>query len=178
MLAFFKLANLPCHHIRQIQRGCERLLRAPCDNRLGNRLGKALFAIIANHARQLRLIHTAQPLRRCQPACVVHAHVQRPVLTKAKTPFSFVNLRRAHAQVQQNAIHALRRQMRRHGFKTVMHHMYARIIFSQFLRGLNRARVFIKHPQLTLFTQLRQDQARMTASPKRPIDIHSVGLNS
>ena len=61
--------------------------------------------------------------------------------------------------------------------KAIVYHAYTRILRRQISCHRNRLRVFVKHYQPPFFTQLRQNQTRMPAAPKRAIHINTVFLN-
>ena len=66
--------------------------------------GKALFAVVGNHAPQLRLRSAAEPLGCGFAARRVHAHVERSVKAEGKAPRGIVDLRGGNADVKENAI--------------------------------------------------------------------------
>ena len=55
--------------------------------------------------RQFGLIDRVQPLRQRQAGTAIHAHIQRRIETKGKTALGFIQLRRGHPQIEQDAIH-------------------------------------------------------------------------
>ena len=99
------------HDLGQLDGTCKGpVLLPPTINRLCNRPSKPFFAVVTNDLRHLFDRRMLEPLRHALATCGVHAHVQWSVVSKRKSSTRIVELRRAHAQIHQQAIDAGRRQ--------------------------------------------------------------------
>ena len=156
------------HQLRQLRRGGQwaALLAARHDG-LGNRAGKALFAVVTDHLRNLPDLGIGQPLGDAFAARGVHAHVQRPVKAKTETALGAVDLRRAHAQVQQHPSSAAVRQFTQVA-KAFMPDRKTRIGNARCFG--NRLWVFVKGQQASLRWQSGENAPRVPATPKRGVD--------
>ena len=76
---------------------------ADSNKRLCNRHSKPFFPVVTNHLCNVTLVGASEKVGRGLAAGGVHAHVQRAVETEAEAALGRVDLRRRHAQVQQQA---------------------------------------------------------------------------
>src|SRR5207237_526429 len=98
VLAWLAGLDRASHEFGQLPCAAEgATLLAASSNRLCNRKSKPFFAEFTNHLRDLFHVRRRQPVRRALPARGVHAHVERAVAPKRKTPRGVVDLRGAHA---------------------------------------------------------------------------------
>ncbi len=109
-----------------------------------------------------------QPVGRALPARGIHAHVQRAVGTKRKTPRGVVDLRRADAQIHQHPRHAARRPLGQRR-EALVADRKARVLNARCFG--QRLRILVESDQPTLGGQPLQDQARMSAAAERGVHI-------
>ena len=83
----------------------KRLLGAAGYHSARHALGKTLFAVLLEHSRNIRLAGAVDPVGCALPRRGIHAHVQRAVIEKAEAAGRVIQLRRGHAQIQQNALY-------------------------------------------------------------------------
>ena len=65
---------------------------------------KSLLAILVDYGGDILLVGLSQPLRSTLATRLVHAHVQWTVVQKAEAACRIVELRRRHAEVQQQTV--------------------------------------------------------------------------
>lgn len=82
----------------------ERLLSPTINHRPRHALSKALFAVLFKHARNLFFAGAGNPGGCTHATRRVHTHIQRPIFHEAKAAFRVIQLRRGHAQIEQNAV--------------------------------------------------------------------------
>jgi hypothetical protein len=150
---------------------------AASDKRLCNLKSKPFFAMLTNHLLDLALIRALQKIGRCFAARGVHAHVQRRVVAKAETPFGVVDLRRAHAQVQQHALHLLdaqRGQLGGHLAEAGVADGKARVLDLR-SRG-NGFGVLVEGHQAACRRQHVQQGARVAAAAEGAVHVDAIRL--
>ena len=145
--------------------------------RLCNRNSKPFFAIVTYHLCNLAQFGAFEKLRRGLAARGVHAHVQRGVVAEAEATRGVVDLRRAHAQVEQDALHlvdAQRRQFVRHVGEAGVAHGQARV--ADLGRRGHRLRVLVEGHQPAGRRQPLQDRPRMAAAAEGAVHVDAVRL--
>src|SRR5690606_10641335 len=119
------------HHagdqVRQLRGAGDRLLRARGHDRTGDAPALLLLAIAPQDLGDLALVGARQPLGSTLARVGVHAHVQRAVLAEGKAALGHVQLRRGHAQVQQDAVQLARLVPLRHAGEAAAVDRHARI---------------------------------------------------
>ena len=77
-------------NVRQLQRRGNRRLCSGIQNCRGNFAGELFVAKLTQHPSQIWMTHIGQPLGSGGPHLGIHAHIQRAVLLKAKTPLGLI----------------------------------------------------------------------------------------
>ena len=153
---------------------------APSHKRLCNLSSKPFFAIVAYHLGQKALIGAGQEVRGTLAAGGVHAHVQRRVEAEAEPARGVVDLRRAHAQVQQHALHpreALAGEHLGHLREVGVMDGKTRVLDPRgtLCRRGHRLRVAVEGDQPPRRRQARQQQPRVTPATEGAVHVDAVG---
>ena len=148
------------------------------DDRAGNAPTVALLAQTPQHVGDRLLVGMRQKIGHAFPLGGIHAHVQRRIGHEAEAAFGLVQLRRRHAQIQQDAIQAGGSLVPLgQAGKIGMPDADPRIVGKFCLRHRDRLRIAIHQQQAAVRTQSRQHGARVTAATERAIQIGSTCLH-
>jgi hypothetical protein len=107
----------------------------------------------------------------------VHAHVERTVLLETETARAFVELRRRHAEVEQNpatgtSFAMCRDQCVERTERSASHHQ-ARLRFEAPASGGNGCRVTVDREQTVACSERLEDAGSVTAATERCVDVQS-----
>ena len=165
-------------HVRQIKRRAQLATRR--DDCARDAFGHCmrLTAPVANHPRQRRLIGRGEPVGGGNTALIVHTHIERPFLAKRKTARCLIQLRRRHAQIEQNAVQArraYRRERRLHTGKRTAREKKARVVNSG--RRFRRLRVAVKRIQAPCPAQSGKNGAAVPTAAKSAVEIGTIRAN-
>jgi hypothetical protein len=106
ILARFAGLDRTSHDVGKLTRGSNRVpALAPSNKRLCNLYSKPFFPIVAYHLGNVAHVGAGEKFRGAFAAGGVHAHVQRSVEAEAEAAGRVVDLRRRHAQVEQQPVH-------------------------------------------------------------------------
>ena len=125
------LGNAARNEFGKFARAGDGPLGAFAADRASDFARKALFAVVAQHARNFTLGRLGDPFGRREARARVHAHVQGPVHAEGKAALGLVDLRARDADVHENARHAFdtaRGKLLFHVRKRSVHDFKARIV--------------------------------------------------
>src|SRR3569832_812765 len=178
VLPRFALLDRCGDEIRELPGAADGLF-LPCRNkRARNRFSKPLFPIGADDFTDLLLCRRRQPVCSRQSTPRIHAHVERGSEAETESTRRIVELRRRHADIQQNPVHLPYAQFIQHRAQARKRTLYQRQ--PDVLQGaanVNGIGIAIQRDQTPPRAQLRQDQSAVAAASERRVAIHAIGLD-
>ena len=100
-----RVRNGLCHERGKLSCGSDRSPRSSRNNRCCNLFSKPFFAIVSDDLPDFLLGRAcASHSAAVMPRARVHAHVERRVEAEAEAARGVVELRRGHAEVEQDAV--------------------------------------------------------------------------
>ena len=161
--------------IGELAGGRNLLPASLADDGPGDAPGRGFLAVLIDHIRDLFFRRAREPVRRRWPLAVVHAHIQRPVQTEAEAPPRVQQLRRGHAEVQQDAGRPARAVTRPQRLcqqcERTLNHVKTMVFSECLAQRLRGGRVFIKREQPASWPEPRQDRPAMSTAAKGPVYI-------
>jgi hypothetical protein len=90
--------------VDELGRRIDPALLPPFDDRLRDPAAEPLFAVFINDPAQIGLREAVYKFFRRQFSFLVHAHIQRSVVTEAEAPLGLVELHRRDAEIEQETV--------------------------------------------------------------------------